>query len=346
MVTKGIYIYAIVPNSYSEEMFKSIENTGIYLIPYKNLFAIVFDRDEHKIEQLDRQELGHLLVDHQKKIEHFQKVGFSMLLPMQMGTFSQSKAEVCTILQNGYDLILDSLQKINSLTEFNVAAVWADFSNTLGMVAAHPEISAMRDRLMEKTERPTETEQVAIGVKVQEELINKNTEVALNIVNSLASVCIDKRIHDTMNDEMVLNSAFLIEKNNTAKFEEIINQLDEDYNETLNFKLIGPLPCYSFYTIEVKKINHLQILQAKKALGLTKEISQDEIKKAYQEKAKELHPDSNKESSHQEGFTKINKAYKMLLEYSEIARETSKEHIKSQEKQNEVEDLILVRIKE
>jgi hypothetical protein len=36
----------------------------------------------------------------------------------------------------------------------------------------------------------------------------------------------------------------------------------------------------------------------------------------------------------------------MLLEYSEIARETSKEHIKSQEKQNEVEDLILVRIKE
>jgi ribosomal protein L14E/L6E/L27E len=346
MKTKGIYLYAIVPNSYSEEMFKSIENIGIYLIPYKNLFAIASDRDEHKIEQLDRQELGHLLVDHQKKIEYFQKVGFSMLLPMQMGTFSQSKAEVCTILQNGYDLILASLQKINNLTEFNVAAVWADFSKTLGMVAAHPEISAMRDKLIEKTEKPTEMEQVAIGIKVQEELINKNSQVALNIVDSLASICIDKRTHDTMNDEMVLNSAFLIEKNNTEKFEETINQLDKDYNETLNFKLIGPLPCYSFYTIEVKRIDHLQVIQAEKALGLTKESSQGEIKKAYQEKAKELHPDSNQKNINQESFTKINKAYKMLLEYSEVARGTSTEHVTSQQKQNDVEDLILVKIKE
>ena len=346
MIPKGIYLYAIIPNSYSEEMFKSIENIGIYLIPYKNLFAIVSDRDEHKIEQLDRQELGHLLVEHQKKNEYFQKVGFSMLLPMQMGTFMQSQAEVCNILRNGYDLILDTLQKINSLTEFNVAAVWADFSKTLGTVAAHPEISDMKERLMEKKERPTEADQMAIGAKVQEELINKNTEVALNIVNSLASVCVDKRIHDTMNDEMVLNSAFLIEKNNAARFEEIINQLDEDYNETLNFKLIGPLPCYSFYTIEVKKINHLQVLEAKKVLGLTQEISQMEIKKAYQEKAKELHPDSNKESSHQEGFTKINKAYKMLVEYSEGTKETVSEQRTSQEKKNEVEDLILVKIKE
>jgi hypothetical protein len=346
MIKKGIYLYAIVPNSYSEEMFKSIENIGVYLIPYKNLFAIVSDRDEHKIEQLDRQELGHLLVDHQKKIEHLQKVGFSMLLPMQMGTFSESKAAVCTILENGYDLISATLQKINSLTEFNVAAVWADFSKTLGMVAAHPEISAMRDRLIEKTEGPSETEQVAIGVKVQEELINKNTQVALSIVNSLETLCIDKRIHDTMNDEMVLNSAFLIDKKNTEKFEETINQLDKDYNETLNFKLIGPLPCYSFYTIEVKKINYLQLIQAKKALGLTTEFSQVEIKKAYQEKAKELHPDANQKNINKESFTKINKAYHMLLEYSEAARGASIDDAASQEKQNEVEDLILVKIKE
>ena len=346
MVTKGIYLYAIVPNSYSEEMFKSIENIGIYLIPYKNLFAIVSDRNENTVEQLDRQELGHLLVDHQKKIEYFQKVGFSMLLPMKMGTFSQSKEEVCTILQNGYDLILASLQKIDNLTEFNVATVWADFSKTLEMVSTHPEISAMRKELIEKTEQPTETEQVAIGMKVQEELINKNTQVELNIINSLSPICIDKSTHDTMNDEMVMNSAFLIEKNNTEKFEEIINQLDEDYNETLNFKLIGPLPCYSFYTIEVKKINHLQVTQAQKTLGLTKESSQGEIKKAYQEKAKELHPDSNQKNTNQEGFNKLNKAYNMLLEYSEVTRNTSSEHVISQEKQKEVEDLILVKIKE
>jgi DnaJ-class molecular chaperone len=59
-----------------------------------------------------------------------------------------------------------------------------------------------------------------------------------------------------------------------------------------------------------------------------------------------LHPDSNQKNINQESFTKINKAYKMLLEYSEVARGTSTEHVTSQQKQNDVEDLILVKIKE
>jgi hypothetical protein len=199
---------------------------------------------------------------------------------------------------------------------------------------------------MEKTSESTQEEQVAIGMLVQEKLIDKNSKVELNILDSLSSFCLDVRTHEAMNDEMVVNAAFLINKKQREKFEDIIDQLDEDYNGELNFKLIGPLPCYSFYTIEVKKLNEVQIAEAKKELGLTGVNSQAEIKKAYQEKAKEFHPDSNQHNNNEENFIKINKAYHMLLEYSEVAMKISKEYLTSLGNEKVVENLILVKIKE
>ncbi|MFB6203122.1 MAG: molecular chaperone DnaJ [Candidatus Nanohaloarchaea archaeon] len=47
-------------------------------------------------------------------------------------------------------------------------------------------------------------------------------------------------------------------------------------------------------------------------LGVSEDASQEEIKKAYREKAKRYHPDSNSEESDEEKFKKINKAYDVL----------------------------------
>jgi len=47
-------------------------------------------------------------------------------------------------------------------------------------------------------------------------------------------------------------------------------------------------------------------------LGVSENASQDEIKKAYRKKAKKYHPDSNKDTSDEEKFKKINKAYDVL----------------------------------
>ncbi|OUJ19386.1 DnaJ-class molecular chaperone [Methanonatronarchaeum thermophilum] len=49
-----------------------------------------------------------------------------------------------------------------------------------------------------------------------------------------------------------------------------------------------------------------------KILGVDKEASQKEIKKAYRRKAKKYHPDSGSEESDEEKFKKINEAYQVL----------------------------------
>jgi hypothetical protein len=346
MATKGIYIYGIVPNFYSTDMFRSLENSGVYAITFQNISAIVSDRNSTDIDYSDRETLGYLLVHHQKTIEDLMGKGFNMLIPMRLGTIVNSKEEVIKILANGHDLVIDTLNKIEYMTEIDLVVTWADFSNTLKEIANHPEIIAMKDDILKKTDTLSQIDQIKIGMLIQEKLKEKNTKVESNILDSLSSISLDIKTHEVMNDEMVTNSAFLIDRNKKEKFEQVIDQLDEEYKGLLNFKLVGPLPCYSFYTIEVKELDQENVAQAKIELGLTEETSDSEIKKAFQEKAKEFHPDASQGNHDKENFNRINKAYHTLLEYSEAERQSSKEYLTSHGKEKVIENLILVKIKE
>jgi hypothetical protein len=223
---------------------------------------------------------------------------------------------------------------------------WADFSVTIKEVADHPDIISMKDDILKKGVTLSQIDQMKIGRLIQSKLKGKNTEVELKILDTLSQICLDIKTHEVMNDEMITNSAFLVSRNKIEEFERAIDQLDEEYKGLLKFKLIGPLPCYSFYTIEVKELNPEHVKQAKKELGLREETSKSEIKKAYLGKARLFHPDTQMENSEKENFNKINKAYHTLLEYSAAARQSSKENLISLAKEKVTENLVLVKIRE
>jgi len=346
MPAKGIYIYGIVPNLYSTDIFRSLENSEVYAISFQNISAIVSERESAHIDFLDRESLGRLLVHHQKTIEEIMGKGFAMFIPMKLGTVFSSKKDAIKILENGHDLIINTLKKIEYLTEIDLAVSWADFPATINDIAADPEIIAMKDDILIKTDTHLKIDQVKAGMLVQKKLIEKNKQIELNILDSLTAYSIDIKIHDVFNDQMITNSAFLINRDKKDKFEQAIDKLDEEFNSALNFKIVGPLPCYSFYTLEVKKLNVDHVLLAKNELGLGEETSESEIKKAYLEKAKLFHPDAQMENGDEENFNRISKAYHTMLDYSASARQSSNMNLISLTKENVIENLILVKIKE
>jgi hypothetical protein len=344
--TNRIYIYGIVPNFYDTEMFRSLENSGVYAIPFENISAIVSDREGTQLDYSDRESLGYLLVNHQKTIEELQNKGFNVVIPMRLGTIVNSKEDVFKIFENGYDLIIDTLKKTQFLTEVDLAVTWADFSGTLKEIGKNPEVITMKNNIIENIDKVSHDDQMKVGMLVQTKLKEKNIKVELNILDSLAPICIDIKTHEVMNDQMLINSAFLINRNNQEEFEQLIGKLDKEYNGLLNFKIIGPLPCYSFYTIEVKELNLENVSQAKKELELKEETSESEIKKAFLEKAKLFHPDAHSGNGDEEQFNRINKAYRTLLDYSSAVRKMLEEKKISLAKRKLNENMILVKIKE
>ncbi len=346
METKGIYIYGIVPNFYGTTQFQLLENSGVYAITFQNISAIVSNRESAVLDYTDRESLGRLLVHHQKTIETLMEKGFNMILPMRLGTIVSSKEEGFNILKRGYDLIIEALNKIEYLTEIDLAVTWADFPGTLKYLSNHPDIIALKDHILKNIDKISQIDQVKVGILIKEKLDEKNKLVELKILDALSSYSLDIKMHQVMNDQMITNSAFLINRKNKNKFEQVINQLDEEYNGTLNFKLVGPLPCYSFYTLEVNELNPEHVEEARKELGMKETTTESEIKKAYLEKAKLFHPDAQLENGDEKNFNRINKAYHTLLDYSAAARQSSKDDVISLAKEKVIENLTLVKIKE
>ena len=346
MTTKGIYIYGIIPNFYSTEMFRSLENAGVYAIPFQNISAIVSDRESTLLDYTDRETLGRLLINHQKTIESMVTSGFTMIIPMRLGTIVNSKEEVFRILANGHDLIMDVLKKMQFLTEIDIVVSWADFSATLSELASDPEIVATKEEIYSTSGTLSQVDQVRLGMMVQTKLKEKNLKVELKILESLSAFSADIKTHEVMNDQMITNSAFLINRHKKENFEKVIDQLDEEFKGLLNFKLVGPLPCYSFYTIELKELNPDHIAEAKQELELSEETTESEIKKIYLGKARLCHPDAAEGKGNEEKFQKINKAYHTILDYTIAARQSSKDDLISLKGETVSKNLFLVKIKE
>jgi len=346
MAVQGIYIYGIVPNRTTSKVTTRLLNeSGIYTISYLHTSAIVSDSERKSVNQSDKESLGRLLVHHQRMIENLKWKGFNILIPVKLGTIVKSKEEVLKILANGHVLINEILKKIENLTEIDLAVVWATFPVLLNEIALDPDIIAMKDEMQKRSNAPLQNDQLKLGRLMQTKIIQKNKDIELKILDELSPFCIDTKTHEVMNDEMITNAAFLIDKHKTAEFEQVIDRLDEEFDGLLKFKLIGPLPCYSFYTIEVKELNPEQVVQAKKELELNEKTSELEIKRAYLEKARIFHPDTQVENG-EESFNKINKAYHILIDYSAAVRQSSKTKRISLSKEKVTENLVLVKIKD
>jgi 23S rRNA U2552 (ribose-2'-O)-methylase RlmE/FtsJ len=346
METKGIYIYGIVPNSYGTERFSLLKNLGVNFISFDNISAIVSDKEIPHIDFLDRESLAHLLVHHQKIIEGIMAIGFNMILPMKLGTFVNANKDVLSILENAHDLMITTLNKIEFLTEIDMVVTWGDLSGILNEISAQPDIIAIKDEILKKTDTLSQSDMVKVGMLVQKKLNEKNKTTELKFLDALASFCLDVKIHEVMNDQMLTNSAFLINFNKKEEFEQVIDQLDEEFKGLLNFKLVGPLPCYSFFTIEIKELNPEHVALAKKELGLSDDSTKSEVKEAYIKKAKLFHPDAFPNKGEEEKFNIINNAYRTLLEYYTAVSQSSGNDSNSPVKEKELGNLILVKIKE
>ncbi len=338
MNKQGIYIYGFVPSNCFEKIRSAVLKSGLYSIDYGDISAVVSDTRDEKIEYMDRETLAHLLVDHQKKIEGIMSSGCSKIIPMQLGTIVSSGNDVIKILKNGQTVIKEIFEVIDNVEEFDVVAVWNNFPDLIEKISDTSQVRLLREEIAKKNSYD-QTDSINIGKLIKQKIDEKNNKVNLDVANSLQPFCIDTKKHETMNDEMPLNSAFLVRKDTINSFMETIDNLDSKYADQLNFKIVGPLPCYSFYTLECKTLNKEDIEKAEKVLGIDSYKSELDLKKAYRMKAGLTHPDKNSDcaADNSEGFININNAYKILLEYSTVRKQSS-ENISN-------EPLYLVKIK-
>jgi len=113
-----------------------------------------------------------------------------------------------------------------------------------------------------------------------------------------------------------MNVAFLVEKTNQEEFDSCVKQLDDLFHNQINFRIIGPLPPYTFATVEVTRPSLEKIEEAKQFLHLGETFSEPEVRKAHRRLAAESHPDySPGDESTKAQLAKLHQALELLIAY-------------------------------
>jgi hypothetical protein len=319
MAEKGKYIYGIVPGHTGDNAEK-LKAEGLDLISHKDIQAVVKDSEIEDSFNMTKEETAKMLVLHQQTLEKIMTAGYS-IVPMKLGTFAADDNEIENILAKGYSFLKNITDEAADKIEIDIIALWSDFAATLKEISEEKEISEFKQKLMADPTKITVEDQKQIGVMVGTALGRKKKEYGDKIHKALSAVSIKAEPHDVMNDQMLLNIAFLINKNETAQFDDMVDKTNAEFEDKLNFKYVGPLPCYSFYTLEVEHIDFDDIEWAKEKLSLNDTADLKEIKKAYKAEALKVHPDKNLEKTGMEDeFDVLNSAYKILTAYCMTAK--------------------------
>lgn len=321
------YIYGIIEASEEklfdlcgfaayEEVYPHTKDfgVGVYTIPYQDISAVVSGSPFLDYTTLPKNQVAKYLLAHQQVIEGV--MDSYTIIPMRLGTFADNDEEVKEILTKGYSTIKNIFEGIKESREIDVVATWSDFSSVLREVSEEGEIKEFKQTILNKKEGVTVDDQMKIGVMVKNHLNQKREKYALEIQTSLNKVSESIKVHELMDDKMVINTAFLISKDKQKDFDRKVEELNTKFAEKLNFRCVGPLPPYSFYTLEIKKMQFEEIERARKRLGLNDFVSKDKIKKAYQRLAFSFHPDKNPNTPGiEKEFDEVTKAYNLLWEY-------------------------------
>lgn len=314
MAETGKYIYGVI-HSNGPIFLKEVGGVRIYTIPDQDVSAIVSDKEIVDYTRMPKDAGVRLLLGHERVIEEMMGLGY-VILPMRLGTFAADESEVKDVLRKGYRVIKAIMEKISDKIEIDVIATYSDFVSVLKEAGEEEEIKEFKERLLTDQKGITADDQIKVGVMVKGHLDAKREKYASKIRDVLKTVSQDLRIHALMDDRMVMNTAFLIHKDRYEAFNRKVEEVNHEFAERLNFKCVGPLPPYSFYTLEINRIEFSEIAWAREKLGLNDFTTKDEIKKAYHRSAFSSHPDRRPDAPGMEKeFDRVTKAYKILVDY-------------------------------
>ena len=92
---------------------------------------------------------------------------------------------------------------------------------------------------------------MGLGRMVKKALDEKKEKQTEEIVDKLRRASYEHKLNDTIGDEMFMNAAFLVDKGREKEFDNIMNDLSDDYKDRIKFMYAGPLPVFNFVNIVI-----------------------------------------------------------------------------------------------
>jgi hypothetical protein len=340
------YIYAIIPTGdrviFDEVAGVDDEQDEVYTVPHRDFAAVASISPLEDYRGLKRDQAARYLVAHQRVVEAVMQA--FPVLPVKFGTVLPAESWVRRLLTQGEALFRTTLEKFAGLVQMEVVILW-NLQEVFQEIGQEEHIAQLKAQVQGRPPEETLIERVAIGQLVQKSLEQRRASFRDYLIYSLSKVALDSVVNPPMGDNMVVNVALLVDEEGQEALGRQLELLDEEFEGQLTFRCVGPLPPYSFATVEVEVPSFEAVDEARRHLGLGETATSGEIRRAYHRLAGQMHPDHNPDNPEAEArMTELTQAYELLTAYAENVQRSGEEHLCTFS-QEAVEQTLLIAIR-
>ena len=248
----GKYLYCII-RCEEERAFGGVAPIGgdsgsVYAVPYQGLAVVVSDAgtDDYDITRAN-------MLAHQRVQERVMQE--LAVLPVRFGTVANGASpvdDVRRLLERRRQEFERLLSEMEGKVELGLRALWKDEKAVFEEIVAQNEgIRRLRDSLMGKPPQAIRFEGIRLGEMVKEALERRRRAEATALLAPLRTITHRTVENPVIVDRMILNAAFLVEKQREEEFDQAVERLDREHGQRVSFKYVGPVPPYNFVNIVV-----------------------------------------------------------------------------------------------
>jgi Gas vesicle synthesis protein GvpL/GvpF len=243
-----LYVYGVIESRAGVSFGKSsIGGASEYVstVHYGDVAAVVSRTPVFIFDPTRENALAHELV-----IETVMKN--YTIVPMAFGTVFRTSEDIKEVLKSIYPSLKDVLRQMTGKLEFGLKVTWDRDRIIEELKREHDEIHRFHRELTRKHLQSTYFARMQLGRMIDKALAELAANYVRDIYDGLRSVCVASRDNKPIGDKMIMNAAFLIQKEREEEFDAAVNRVAQKFGDRLNFKYTGPWPPYNFVNVRLK----------------------------------------------------------------------------------------------
>ena len=245
----AIYVYCIIESKDPKSFGKiGIGGRGdeVYTEHHKNLAAVVSRTPLMVYDPTRENALAHERVN-----EVVIEQGFTPV-PMSFGTLFKTEKDIVEFLEDTYDALYDVLQKMKDKLEFGLKVNWNREEVLADLERENEDLRRLKEEIVNNQQSSTYFARMQLGRLVEQALADKSDAYVRNIYDALRDSAIASRSNKPIGDKMIMNAAFLVERDKAPAFDQKVTEIAQRYEGKLSFRYTGPWPPYNFVTIRLQ----------------------------------------------------------------------------------------------
>ncbi|MBM7621866.1 hypothetical protein JOC95_003774 [Bacillus tianshenii] len=248
---QGFYTFCAIPKQDNELTLGNVElegqSTPLQLIDYKE-FSMVVANAPIKIYHPKKDNL----LTHQSVVSSMMEI--SSVIPMSFGNVFESEADVQFLMKSLHDEFVEIFTKIENKIEVGLKILGKD-EWLKSEINKNQKAIKLKEKIKGKSEAASYYERIELGDMAQRFMKEKMQACMKEIFLPLAEKAVSAKQNETIGGKMLINASFLIDREDEAQFDELVNELYEKWSDKVEFKYTGPWPAYNFIDIKLKAKN-------------------------------------------------------------------------------------------